>query len=231
MADVGNRGGRPSERDEPALIELVMLEPGPAPGNALPAARPGGPRSPGPRGPRLRPLLAAVALVVALSIVIVVVARDDERDAQQAAVPGSTVVPTTIAATPTTIAPSTAGATFPSGPITTAPVSLGPGPVLGTPRGWTLVSFDSVSLKLLDLDSGQTDTSTYDIGRFAGATQSSIMLSDRFVYTEQRGAPSVWSQRFLNEPQAIVLNDASIAERVTVLGRPGPAPRRKETVP
>jgi hypothetical protein len=167
----------------------------------------------------LRPLLAAVALVVALSIVIVFVARDDGRDAQQAAVPGSTVVPTTIAATsiPTTsIAPSTAGATIPAGPITTAPVSLGPGPVLGAPHGWTLVSIDSVPMKLLDLDTGKTDSFDYKAGQFKN--QSSIILSDRFVYTQHDGAPSVWSQRFRDEPQTMVLNDATI---ITPSSSPG----------
>ena len=222
MADVGNRGGRPSERDEPALIELVMLEPGPVPGHALPAARPGGPRSPGPPAPRLRPLLAGVALVAALAIVIVAVARDDGGDAPQAAVPASTVVPTTIAATsiPTTSIPTTSSApsTPASTPVTTARVSLGPGPVLGVAHGWMLVSFDGLTMTLLDLDSGKTDTATFNIGRFAGVLDSAIMLSDRFVFAQRDGAPSVWSQRFRDEPATMVLNDASI---VTASSSPG----------
>ena len=230
MADVGNRGGRPSERDEPALIELVMLEPGPVPGTTLPAARPGAPRSPGPRTPRMRHRRVAFALVAAFVVVIVAVVRDDRRGAQQTAVPPSTLAPTTVVAAPTTlpatsipatsIAPSIAPSSLASGPITTAPVSLGPGPVLGAARGWTLVSFDSVILKLLDLDSGKTDTTAYDITRFAGATESAIMLADRFVYTQHAdGTPSVWSQRFLDEPQTMVLDDASIITSSSSPGR------------
>jgi len=88
-----------------------------------------------------------------------------------------------------------------------APVALGPGPVLGAVHGWTVVSFDGVTLGLLDLDTGATTRFVYE---GTGAVKSTVMLADRFMYTDHGGAPTVWSQRYRDEPPTLVQQDASI---------------------
>jgi len=217
MADVGKRGDRPSDREAPALIELVMLDPAPAPSIGAPSA------TPRPRAPRPRRRWPPVALAAVLAVVIVAtVLGDAGDDGQPAAVPVSTLTPTSIAATSipaTSVAPTTAPATTAGSPVTSARVSLGPGPVLGVERGWTLVSFDSPTLQMLDLDTGKSERFEFDIRRFAGATESVIVFSDRFVYTQHDGAPAVWSQRFVDKAPTILINDASIIAASSDAGR------------
>ncbi|HUP71857.1 MAG TPA: hypothetical protein VM282_02305 [Acidimicrobiales bacterium] len=157
-----------------------------------------------------------------LALVVAAVALDG-GGAGQRAVPASTIAPSTVVAStvvPTTTVPATAPATTATVrvPRTTAGVAPGPGPVLGEPSGWTVVAFDSVTLSLLDLDTGATTRFAYD-GRFHSAADSAIMLSDRFVYTDHGGAPTVWSQRYGDEAPTLVQQDATIITASSVRGR------------
>jgi hypothetical protein len=124
------------------------------------------------------------------------------------------------------LVPPTTGAAAASAPTsvrvrvtsTTVGVAPGPGPVLGAPSGWTVVAFDSVTLSLFDLDTGVTTRFAYD-GRFPRAADSAIMLSDRFVYTDHGGAPTVWSQRYRGEPPTLIQQDATIITASSAPGR------------
>ncbi|MEO8694457.1 MAG: hypothetical protein ABI658_13125, partial [Acidimicrobiales bacterium] len=131
-----------------------------------------------------------------------------------------TTIPTTTI--PTTTIPTTtitASATTVSSPPPPARVSLGSGPVLGAARGWALATLDGSTLSLVDLDTGATERFTFDVALVGEPTRSTIFFSDRFVYTQHDGAPSVWSQRFADATPTILVNDASIIAASANAGR------------
>ena len=226
MVDVGIRGGRPAQRDEPPIIELEMLPGTIASPRPAPAVHPRrGSRSRRARW-RTRWWLLGVPLLVAV-IVLALVVRDGGPKNPQAA-PSTTVAPTTVApativassttlASSATIAPSTTIATTTvSRPPTTvvATIALAPGPVLGAPRGWTIVSFNRATMSTVDLDTGRMVEFLAN-NRNEGGAESPIVLSDRVVYTSfdvfsSEHTPSVWMQRYRDEPPTLLLDRASI---------------------
>ncbi|MEO8696714.1 MAG: hypothetical protein ABI658_24605, partial [Acidimicrobiales bacterium] len=104
---MGNRGDRPSGREEPALIELVMLDPGPRP-SAAPLARSRRPHGPRPSVRRRWPLVAFAAVI---AVAIVAIVARSGGDGEPAAAPVTTTAPspsvTVVSAIPTTTIPTT----------------------------------------------------------------------------------------------------------------------------
>ena len=147
MTDVGNRGGRPIQRDELPMIELEMLDTEPLPARASPSRE--------PRRPTRWWMIAVPGVVLALVVAAVAAAQGGGSHESLPVVAPSTLTPATTASpTPTTVASTatvapttTVPPTTTRPPATTERVVLGPGPVLGAAHGWLVVSFDVIAVQ------------------------------------------------------------------------------------